>query len=186
MSRKAAWEDERGFTLVELLLVIISMMILAMIATSSWFGAIESRRVDSATNQVVADLRLAHTQATNRLSDTTFRTPAAPPPAGVGPLSTYQVGPTGELDTKVLLKSDDQGDQNTTPQAEFPVAKTIVFKADGSAQSVQAVATPGGPVVSITVRSTKDTKKCRTIKVNTRTSMVTAGPLTVVTSGSCV
>ena len=78
MSRQGAWEDERGFTLVELLLVISSMMILAMIATSSWFGAIESRRVDSATNQVVADLRLAHTQATNRLTDTTFRTPAAP------------------------------------------------------------------------------------------------------------
>ena len=181
MSRKAAWEDERGFTLVELLLVISSMMILAMIATSSWFDAIESRRVDSAANQVVADLRLAHTQATNRLIDTTFRTPAAPPPGGVSPLSTYQVGPTGELDTKVLLKSDNQGDQDTTPQAAFPTAKTIVFKADGSAQSAQVV----GGEVSITVRSTKDTKKCRTIKVNTTTSRITAGPLRV-TDGPCV
>jgi Tfp pilus assembly protein FimT len=172
MSRKATWEDERGFTLMEMALIITIMLIVLAMASSSWFGAIESRRVDSATNQVVSDLRLAHTQATNRLIDTTFRTPAAPPPAGVSPLSTYQVGPTGAPDTKVLLKSDDQGDQDTTPQAEFPVAKTIVFKADGSAQSAQAV----GGEVSITVRSTRDNAKFQTIKINTATSRVTVDP----------
>jgi prepilin-type N-terminal cleavage/methylation domain-containing protein len=182
VNRQGAWTNERGFTLVEVLLTIVVMGIVLTIASSSWFGAIESRRVDSATNQVVADLRLAHTQATNRLSDSTFRTPAVPVPGGVAPLSTYQVGPTGELDTKVLLKSDDQGDQETAPQAEFPTATTIVFKADGSAQSALAA----GGEVSIKVRSTKDTKKCRTIKVNTTTSRVTAGPLRVVTVGPCV
>ncbi len=61
-------ESERGFTLPEVLIVIVLMGILFAIASSTWFGTIESRRVDSATNQVVSDLRRAHTSATNRLA----------------------------------------------------------------------------------------------------------------------
>ena len=62
MSRQGTWEDERGFTLVELLAVIIIMCIVLSIASSTWFRVVESRRVDSATNQLAADLRLAHTR----------------------------------------------------------------------------------------------------------------------------
>jgi type II secretory pathway pseudopilin PulG len=43
------------------------MGIVLAIATSSWFGVIESRRIDSATTQLAADLRQAHSRATNRL-----------------------------------------------------------------------------------------------------------------------
>jgi len=60
---------EGGFTLPELLIVIVLMGILFGIATSSWFGVVESRRVDSAANQMVSDLRLAHTRSTNQLTD---------------------------------------------------------------------------------------------------------------------
>ena len=70
MSRQGAWEDERGFTLIEVMVTIIIMGIVFAIASSTWFGAIESRRVDSATNQLAADLRQAHTRATNRLEPT--------------------------------------------------------------------------------------------------------------------
>ncbi len=35
----------------------------------SWLSILERRRVDAATNQLVADLRLAHTNATNQLTD---------------------------------------------------------------------------------------------------------------------
>ena len=39
MGRHGVWKDERGFTLVEVMVVIIIMGIVFAIASSSWFGA---------------------------------------------------------------------------------------------------------------------------------------------------
>ena len=61
--------DERGFTLPELLVVIAILGILLVIAIIVWLGLLEQRRVDAATNQLKADLRLAHTSAMNQLTD---------------------------------------------------------------------------------------------------------------------
>ena len=54
---------------MEVMVTIIIMGIVFAIASSTWFGVVESRRVDSATNQMVSDLHLAHNSATNRLED---------------------------------------------------------------------------------------------------------------------
>jgi hypothetical protein len=106
--------------------------------------------VDSATNQVVADLRLAHTQATNRLTDVSFVVPSADS-------LTYQVGP----DT-MTLPGDDQG----TPETKIIAATNIVFKSNGGAT------TPGGnPPGSITVATT-DGDTSHTIQINSVTSRV--------------
>src|SRR5215204_3445413 len=101
MSWQGALEDERGFTLIEVIITTILMLIVFGIASSTWFKVAESRRVDSATNQVVADLRLAHTQATNRLTESSFIVPSADS-------STYEIGPDGDLET-MTLPGDDQG-----------------------------------------------------------------------------
>ncbi len=45
------------------------MGILLAIGIIIWLGILEQRRVDAATNQLVADLRLAHASATNQLTD---------------------------------------------------------------------------------------------------------------------
>ena len=83
-----SWQSELGFTLQEVLIVIVLMGIVLAIASSSWFGMVESRRVDSATNQMVSDLRLAHTRATNRLE--TWRVEVVNASTG-----SYRIGPTG-------------------------------------------------------------------------------------------
>jgi prepilin-type N-terminal cleavage/methylation domain-containing protein len=164
MSRKGTWEDERGFTLAEVLFTIIIMGIVLAIASSTWFGAIEWRRVDSATNQVVADLRLAHSQATNRLTDSNFI-------VAVPNSSTYQIGPTGSLETRSLLPSDDQGDEGSA-ETEIVDATTVVFKADGSAHDGASQITPPGDITVAAV----DGEPAHTIEINPVTSRITVDP----------
>jgi prepilin-type N-terminal cleavage/methylation domain-containing protein len=162
MSRQGVLEDERGFTLVEVLVVIIMMGIVFAIASASWFGVAESRRVDSATNQVVADLRLAHSQATNRLVDSSFIIPSANS-------TTYQVGPADSLETRTL-PGDDQG----TPKTKIIVdaaPTTIAFKADGGAQ----ITPPPPGNITLTVAAL-DNNPSHTIQVNTVTSRIQVDP----------
>lgn len=64
-----ARKDERGFTLPEVLVTIAILGILIAIAIILWLGILEQRRVDAAANQLASDLRLAHTRATNQLTD---------------------------------------------------------------------------------------------------------------------
>lgn len=158
MSRRVAWENERGFTLIEVIITIIVMGIVFAIASSTWFGVAESRRVDSATNQVVADLRLTHTQAKNRLTDTSFVVPSADS-------STYQVGPDGDLET-MTLPGDGQG----TPKTKILAATIITFHSDGSAEM--------DPAANITVTTTDGDPDdpFHTINVNTATSRVQVDP----------
>lgn len=61
--------DERGFTLPEMLTAVAILGILLAIAMSMWNSVMEARRVDAAANQLASDLRLAHTRATNQLTD---------------------------------------------------------------------------------------------------------------------
>ncbi len=64
-----AREGERGFTLQELLTTIAILGILVAIAVIVFLALLERWRVDAATNQLVGDLRRAHSGATNELTD---------------------------------------------------------------------------------------------------------------------
>jgi prepilin-type N-terminal cleavage/methylation domain-containing protein len=64
-----AREDERGFTLTELLATIAILGILIAIAVIIFLALLERWRVDAATKQLLGDLRRAHSGATNELTD---------------------------------------------------------------------------------------------------------------------
>ena len=61
--------DERGFTLPEAVVTVAILGILLAIAVIVLLGILERRKVDAATRQLAADMRLAHTSATNQLTD---------------------------------------------------------------------------------------------------------------------
>jgi prepilin-type N-terminal cleavage/methylation domain-containing protein len=148
------WQSERGFTVIEVMITIAVMGIVFAIASSIWFGVVESRKVDSATNQMVADLRLAHTRATNRLADHEVRL--------TDNSSTYRIGrPPAALETYTTYTLPDDTKVDT-PGATL----NIVFKPDGS------VTPPGAPITFNVTSADADGAPSHTIEVNRLTSRV--------------
>ena len=161
MSRQVAWEDERGFTLIEVLTTIIIMGIVFAIASSTWSAVVESRRVDTATNQLAAELRLAHTTATNRLVPQMVNLTAG---SSAYSMTGY---PSRDLD-------DDASDRVTVDTTLI-----IAFCPDGSAEippsvPVCSAGAVGGPT-TITVAAA-DGDPSHTIEVNTVTSRIQIVP----------
>jgi prepilin-type N-terminal cleavage/methylation domain-containing protein len=68
-SKAGTREDERGFTLTELLATIAILAILIAIAVIVFLYLLERWRVEAATRQLAGDLRRAHGSATNQLTD---------------------------------------------------------------------------------------------------------------------
>ena len=147
MSWQCRWEDEHGFTLTEVMVVIVVMGIVFGIASSTWFGIAESRRVDSAVNQVAADLRLAHSRAANRLEDWRIELDA-----DTRDYRMYRIDP--DTGASTLFSS------NTLPErTEFLPAmgvSAIVFEPAGDAQitgagNIRIAADDGSPCGEIEV-----------------------------------
>lgn len=184
------WRREGGFTLVEVLATIIIMGILFAIASSFWFSVVESRQVDSAANQLASDLRLAHSSATNRLTE--YR---------VAYVSGENINCAGRSATDpdperrpdyCLLRQNDDGSWQQTPRylpesteifgtglnVDATIAallgsadvRTIKFIASGSAESGGGLPV-GTSNISITV-SSDDGAPIRDIEVVPATSRV--------------
>lgn len=171
-------DGEQGFTLPEVLITIVIMGILFGIATSSWFGVVEGRAVDSATNQVAADLRLAHTRATNQLVDWGVATDIAAsgltPPVGVpaGDYYVFRIPSSGVLALSDIAARElpDEGAE-TEIDPSTPLAMT--FDPTGAAQAVG----PGVSTMRVHVRGDSyDDLPNHDIEVNTTTSRVSIDP----------
>ena len=149
--------DERGFTLPEMLVTIAILGILLAITVILWLGILEARRVDAATNQLKADMRLAHTGASNGLTDWRVvlgpdRTDedegpdyhlvrlAAPYPSGGPPVVTEARPRTFPGDVKVVNVAGalDAGPWMVAP-SEPGRTRTLEFNSDGAMRLYGAV-----------------------------------------------
>jgi prepilin-type N-terminal cleavage/methylation domain-containing protein len=147
-----SYTDERGFTLPEVLITIAIMGILAAIAIPSWQSITEGSRVDSATNQFASDLRLAHTRASNQLTD--WRVvytigqrdyklvklqapyPAASPPVVVETISRSL--PEGARIFSSTNGTDPSGTGTVSPSVAGTTI-TVEFNSDGTARALSGV-----------------------------------------------
>lgn len=164
------WRYEGGFSFAELLITITIMGILAAIAGSFWWEVVESRRVDSAARQLVADLRWAHDSATNQLEDYQVSVPTPDSP-------TYSIiGPTGPPSSR------DLNDGTTSDVVTVGPAATITFKPDES-----AVLSGGGSSVTLTVSLAdgENGDRCYDIEVRAATSRVNPVDGVVAAGGDC-
>jgi prepilin-type N-terminal cleavage/methylation domain-containing protein len=180
LRRHEPWRSERGFTLPELMIAIVLMGIVLAIASSSWFGVVESNRVTSATNQLGSDMRLAHTKSTNQLA--TWRVVLAPNRAAEAAGPDYylvKLGTGGSIDSTIsrYLPEDTRVVRNASlldsglgalysALPNGPAAnetRTIEFRPDGSMDSLAG----DGPV-----QVTQDGSPAGTINYTETTSRI--------------
>lgn len=64
-----AWKDQRGYTLPEVLAAVAISGLLVIISVIILLALLERWRVEAAADQLAADMRLAHANATNQLTD---------------------------------------------------------------------------------------------------------------------
>ena len=184
MSRQGALEDERGFTLIEVMVTIVIMGILLAIASSYWLEIIESRQVDSATNQLVSDLRLAHTRATNQLAGwrVVLNSDRGPVSAGAD-YSLVKLDSAGNPvpATEVAYTLPDDALLNSPTLVASGGTQAVNFAAVGSASVVGtfnpgAAATDGCPASTPAsgprIRVTVDNNPMHCVTFNTVTSRI--------------
>jgi prepilin-type N-terminal cleavage/methylation domain-containing protein len=66
---KGVWKDQRGYTLPEALTAVAIAGVLAAISLIILLALLERWRVEAAADQLAADMRLAHANATQQLTD---------------------------------------------------------------------------------------------------------------------
>ena len=133
------------------------MGILLAIGIIIWLGILEQRRVDAATNQLVADLRLAHTNATNQLTDwRVVLVPEkaeddvpdyylvklrAPYPASVQEVAESSTPRTFPGNVKIvnIAGALDTGSGGLVSPSVVGQTRTIEFNTDGTMRFYQAV-----------------------------------------------
>ena len=174
--------DSRGFTLPEVMITIVILGILFAIASSTWQSVVEGRNVDSAANQLGADLRLANSKATNQLAE--WRVVLVPDQGdeSVGPdYYLVKMKPDGTVDSAATRQRTLPGSIKITAVAgledtglvslysSLGVAsqtRTLKFNSDGSMSGLTAAA--GYNTIEVTV----DGNPARTITFNDATSRI--------------
>ncbi|MEG3940667.1 type II secretion system protein [Microcoleus sp. S36b_A3] len=139
----ASKKNDAGFTLIEVLIVVLILGIFASIAAPSWLGFINRQRVRTVNDRVLQTLRSAQSEAKRNKRDVTVTfnyDPNANPP--VKPTFTIDTNTPQNLDAGGEIKP---GQVKLFAQANGdPTIKSITFNYQGSitAPSIQSKTTP--------------------------------------------
>lgn len=139
-SKKRYSQSNDGFTLIEILVVVVIVGILGSIAAPGWLGFLNRQRVSSVRSDLLSALREAQDDAKQRSSSRTviFRTTPQGPVIDIGPDSTHVL--TQSLGSNVENVRLNSFVSRPNP-ADHVVASTIEFDYRGgvSANSVPFV-----------------------------------------------
>jgi type II secretory pathway pseudopilin PulG len=158
-NKTASRKSDGGFTIIELLVIVIMLGVLSAIAAPGWVAFINRQRARTVNDRVLQTLRTAQSEAKRTKSDrvVTFNpTPATDPPTAIiktdpaqnPPLQTVTFNAGGEIKPGTITLT-----VNTPPSATAP-PNSIVFDYQGNL-------TPGTTPFYVTVApSSGGTKQC--------------------------
>ena len=165
--------SEGGFTLPEVMMTIVVLGILLTIASSTWFRAIESRTVDSAANQLAADLRLAHTRSSNELTD--WRVQIFTDRGDPGQTDYKVMRPSDGFTSNRSLPEDSMVSSTGTELNESGGSRTFRFQSTGAVEAVGGFGDGDGDG-EIRIAVTVDGDPSRSLTVVPATSRVRVVP----------
>ena len=176
----AIWRDERGYTLPETLTAVAIAGILAVIAVIIFLALLERWRVEAAADQLASDMRLAHSKATQQLTD--WRLVATTGGSGYSLIKlktaydrdSTELPPVVEtrdrpLPAGTMLFSSTANAAATGPDAQEEFY--VEFNSDGT------IHVPNGPNGNVRVSSDDEDPRCGVTYLSA-TSNVKLGPIT--------
>jgi Tfp pilus assembly protein FimT len=138
------------------------MGIVFAIASSSWFGVVESRQVDSAANQLASDLRLANTRATNELTD--WRVQIFTDRGNPSQMDYKVMRPSDGFTLERSLPEDSMVSSTGTELNESGGSRTLRFQSTGAVEAGGGVgAADGDGEIGITVSVDGDPSRRLTV-----------------------
>ena len=143
----ASRKGDNGFTLLEVLIIVLILGILSSIAAPSWLAFINRQRVRTVNDRVFQSLRLAQSEAKRTKSDrvVTFNTPVTDPPTATiktepaqnPPLQTLTFDVGGEIKPGTITLSTNA----TTADTDLPL-NSIIFDYQGNVKKLPPSTNP--------------------------------------------